>query len=62
MAGKAIAGKFQEQRHVDGSVVKENTVGQFAVVAQGFAVIRCDSDQRIVVQPLTPQIGQQLTC
>src|SRR2546428_4077283 len=61
LADKTIAGKFEEQGYVDGSVVKENTVSQFAVVAQGFAVIGGDSDQRIVIQPLTPQIVKQLT-
>src|SRR5216683_7239464 len=59
-ADKTIPGKFKEQGHVDGSVVKENTVGQFAVVAEGFAVIGGDGDQRVVIQPLFPQIIKQL--
>ena len=59
LADKTLAGKFEEQGYVDGSVVKENAVGQFAVVAQGFAVIGGDSDQRIVIQPLVPQIVKQ---
>ena len=61
LADKTIAGKFDEQGHVDGSVVKENTVCQLAVVAQRFAVIGGDGNQRIVIQPLVPQIVKQLT-
>ena len=60
LGGKTIARKFEEQGHVDSSVVKENTVRQFSVFAQGFAVIGGDGDQRIVIQPLAPQIVQQL--
>ncbi len=44
---------------MDGSVVKENTVGEFAVVAQGFAVIGGNGNQRIVIQPLVPQVVKQ---
>ena len=54
LTNETIAGKFEEQGHVDGNVVKENTVGQFAVVAQGFAVIGGDGDQRVVIQALFP--------
>ena len=46
--------QFYEQGHVDRRIVKKNTVGQFAVLAQRFAVIGGDSDQRIVIQSLTP--------
>src|ERR1041384_3132922 len=45
---------------MDGGVVKENTVGQFAVVAQGFSVIGGDSNQDVVVQTLFSQIIKQL--
>jgi hypothetical protein len=50
LTAKTIAGKFEDQGYVDRSVVKKNTVGQFAMVSQGFAVIGCDYDQRIVMQ------------
>ena len=49
LAGRTIAGKFQEQGHMDRRIVKENAVGQFAVFAQRFAVIGGDGDQRVVV-------------
>src|SRR6476660_6469891 len=60
LAGKAVTRQLDEQRHMDRGVIKENAVSQFPMLTQRLAVVGCYDDERIVVQPLAPQIIQEL--
>ena len=59
-AGLLSLGQLDQQRHVDGLVVKENAVLVFAMIAQALAVVREEDDERLVIDVQTLQLGDQL--
>src|SRR5690242_18650521 len=59
-AGEILSRKFDDQRNVEHFAIEQNAVLRFAVIAESFAVIAAENNERFVVEPALLQFVEKL--
>src|SRR5205085_9307030 len=58
-SGELASGKLDDERNVQDFSIEQHAVLGFAVVAQPFAVIAAEDDERLIVEPALVEVGEK---